>query len=647
MTDIICPLCGKPNPPDLDECKYCQAPLKTGGFIAPPEGGDELVKPISPSGESGEAGEQATAPGTPPNLEQSVPDWLKQTEASFLDQSETTPSEGRPEQPGHDQIYEQSDSLQNWPTVHPGGRDNAIDDDWLASLLAEAGVNEPAQSGAPEQAAQEPVEEPAKEPAQEPPQEELLEPAETSAEEPSEEEQATPTLPADKPAWLTSLEASSTIKLEGVVPPAEVHPEQPVAEEAAEKKEEEPPEPPDWLKIPPAEESAPPSKESEPPISPAELPGWLEALRPSDTVAPTGPVEDVSTADIVTAGPLVGLRGVISTHPSAIRARKPPTYSIKLRVTDEQKARVEMMEELLAGEDKPTPLPAQPIITSQIIFRVIVAASLLLPIFWMIIFGKQDAAPPQTGNIPGVVDFTQQIQKLPTGAAVLVAFDYEAGFSGELNVAINNVITQLMNKNAYLALVATNPSGPALGESTIKNVYSGMVGNTTAYSSYANLGYIPGGVMGLSGLAASPRSVVPYSLNSDNVWAGPPLNAITSIKDFNAVIVLTNDSDTARNWVEQVGPQLQQAGRPLLFVSSSQAEPLIRPYYQATPSQVQGLIGGLAGGVAYARSVGDIQQNGVWDAYSIGVTVSILIIIIGSIAGGILKTLPADKKKEK
>jgi hypothetical protein len=220
-------------------------------------------------------------------------------------------------------------------------------------------VNEPAQSGEPEEAAQEPVDKSAEELAEEQPQEEFIEQAETFAEEPSEEEQATPAVEADKPAWLTSLEASSTIKMEGVVPPAGAHPEQPAAEEAAEKKDEEPPEPPDWLKTLPTEESASPSKESEPQISPAELPGWLEALRPSETVAPTGPVEDVSTADIVTAGPLVGLRGVISTHPSAIRARKPPTYSIKLRVTDEQKARVEMMEELLAGEDKPTPLPTR------------------------------------------------------------------------------------------------------------------------------------------------------------------------------------------------------------------------------------------------------------------------------------------------
>ena len=342
----------------------------------------------------------------------------------------------------------------------------------------------------------------------------------------------------------------------------------------------------------------------------------------------------------------MGLRGVISPHPSAIRARKPPTYSIKLRVTDEQKARVEMMEALLADEEKPTPLPTPPIITSRNIFRIIIAVALLLPIIWMIITGRQNAAQPQTGNIPGVVDFTQQIQKLPLGAVVLVAFDYEAGFSGELNVAVSNVITQLMNKSTYLALVATTPSGPALGESAIKAVYSNLVGNSATYPSYANLGYIPGGTLGLAGLAASPRSVVPYSLNNENAWASAQLNAIETIKDFNAVIVLTNDSDTARIWIEQVGTQLQDAGKPLLFVSSSQAEPLILPYYEASPSQVQGLIGGLAGGVAYARSVGNIQQNGVWDAYSVAVTVSILIIIIGSIASGVVKTLAAEKKKE-
>lgn len=229
---------------------------------------------------------------------------------------------------------------------------------------------------------------------------------------------------------------------------------------------------------------------------------------------------------------------------------------------------------------------------------------------------------------------------------MLIAFDYEAGFSGEMNLAISNVITQLMIKNTYLTLASTNPSGPALGESMIRSAYSGIAGDTSPYPYYANLGYIPGGTAGLLGLATTPQTIVPYALNGDNVWAGAPLNTVSSIQDFNAVIVLTNDADTARVWIEQVGPLLREVNRPLLLVSSSQAQPLILPYYAATPSQVQGLISGLAGGVAYARSVGNIQQNGIWDAFSIGMTVSILIILIGSIASGVVKTIPTSKKKE-
>jgi hypothetical protein len=253
---------------------------------------------------------------------------------------------------------------------------------------------------------------------------------------------------------------------------------------------------------------------------------------------------------------------------------------------------------------------------------------------------------PQSGNYPGLVDFTQEIQTLPNGAPVLVAFDYEAGFSGEMSLAINSTISQLMKKNAYLALVSTNTSGPALAEGTIKNVYMKQMGNSANYPYYANLGYIPGGTMGLLGLAKSPQSTVPYTLNDVDVWAVAPLSEISTVADFSAVLVMTNDADTARNWIEQVGPFLKDANRPLLFISSSQAEPLILPYYKNYPPQVQGLIAGLAGGVAYARSLGNIQANGVWDAFSIGISVSALVIIIGSIAGAVTKTLPAKDKKE-
>jgi hypothetical protein len=83
-----------------------------------------------------------------------------------------------------------------------------------------------------------------------------------------------------------------------------------------------------------------------------------------------------------------------------------------------------------------------------------------------------------------------------------------------------------------------------------------------------------------------------------------------------------------------------------LIVTSSQAEPLLRPYYDAVPSQVQGLVAGLVGGLALARTVGSLQQNGVWDAFSIGITVSVVIILAGSIIGGVYQMRTTGTKKE-
>jgi hypothetical protein len=50
--------------------------------------------------------------------------------------------------------------------------------------------------------------------------------------------------------------------------------------------------------------------------------------------------------------------------------------------------------------------------------------------------------------------------------------------------------------------------------------------------------------------------------------------------------------------------------------------------------------------LAYGRTVGSISQNGLWDAYSIGISASVLIILIGTIAGVVVKMPENDKKKE-
>ena len=629
MAEIICPLCGKPNPPELEECQYCQAPLKTGGFL-PPSPEETEAESLLPSSEGDKKENQESVDQAPSsNLEDAIPEWLKATEAGF-----TQPSDEKSEESTPDDLSEQIESIINPPASPPTSQESEIDDEWLESLLTDARAGEPEGPKIEQEST-----------------EELnmgLEPSQDEMEEEvsSEEEGSSSQEPAQKPDWLADLEASSTIKLEGGMFGTEPGVDATTPKEVPEEETPASIDQPDWLNKILPEEQPESSEEAEESIASAELPTWLEALRPSDATSPSGPVEDVSGAEVVTAGPLSGLRGVLSAQPSAIRPQKPPTYSIKLRVTDEQQARMQMMEELLAEEDKPKPLPAQHVITSQNILRLIIAIALLLPIVWVIIRNSQRTSTPQPGNITGVVDFTQSIQMLPTDATVLVAFDYEAGFAGEMNLAVTNVVTQLMNKNAYLTLVSTISSGPAMAESVIKNAYADLSGTQGVYLNYANLGYVPGGTMGILGLVTSPKSILPYSLDGSNVWAGAPLKTVTSIAGFSAVIVTTNDPDTARIWIEQASPKLLEAGIPLLIITSAQAEPLILPYLESSPAQVQGLISGLAGGIAYARTFGNFQSNGEWDALSAGITISVLIILIGSIAGVLVKMMPANRKME-
>jgi hypothetical protein len=112
MTDIICPLCGKPNPSELDECMYCHAPLKASGFLAPSDQeGDEspFLTPLDASGEA-ETSTVKSEPGSP--LERAIPDWLKNTEEKFLEEAES-----KPEQPTSEEISAQIESLLNPPVI--------------------------------------------------------------------------------------------------------------------------------------------------------------------------------------------------------------------------------------------------------------------------------------------------------------------------------------------------------------------------------------------------------------------------------------------------------------------------------------------------------------------------------------------------
>jgi len=399
---------------------------------------------------------------------------------------------------------------------------------------------------------------------------------------------------------------------------------------------------PEWLS-PQASTPEEPEPKGESDLTPAELPGWLAAMRPVDVKKPKTPVDE---GGVESAGPLAGLHSVLPAEPEITHFKKPPVYSAKLQVTSSQKAHADLFHKMLSAGEGIEPVPTSPLITTQHAFRWLVAFIFIISIGIFIIGGGEFFPPPGNTGIPdSTYAASKIINTIPDQAPVLLAFDYEPGIAGEMNAAAASLVDHLMLKGARLTLVSTLPAGPAMAEYFIQTIQKQH--DYTSGMQYINLGYLPGGATGLLSFAQTPEWVFPLSYNGVPPWETAPLQDVEKLSDFALVVVITENPEDARAWIEQVQPRLEDT--PLLTVLSAQAEPMVRPYFSSEPNaQVNGIVSGLFGGAAYEVAVGRTNLGRTyWDAFSVGLIIALGAILIGGIVSGIQMLLPRDKNNSR
>jgi hypothetical protein len=371
----------------------------------------------------------------------------------------------------------------------------------------------------------------------------------------------------------------------------------------------------------------------------ADMPSWVQALRPVESV-----VESKSSAlgeNQVTegSGPLAGLSGVLPSAPGLGLLRKPPAYSTKLLVTDGQHHYASTLERLIAGETTPRTSKPKRLPSNQLL-RWLITALLLLAVGLPFVTGTNaNGAGIAPASLLGSSDqgaASKVVDALPPNAPVLVAFDYDAALSGELEAVAAPVMDRLLSKGVRLALISTSPTGPILAEHFLQTTplvkdYQYQSGNQ-----YINLGYLPGGPAGILYFADAPTEAVTVGMDGQPVWTAGPLQGVQKLSDFAAVIILTNNADTGRDWIEQAGPRL--GSTPMLMLISAQAEPMIRPYFDS--GQLKGLVSGLSDAKIYEQSnlsLGPTHQFGLdnqyWDSFSVGMLVAELLIVAGVVIG--------------
>ena len=549
---------------------------------------------------------------------------------------------GLVEEPGREIEEEQADWVSGLPNMgfetpdqdssafSDQGADQADDEppDWLRGIEDQA-----AEESAPEEPS--PDEEPSEE--------------EPAGQEPDEEAPQSsaftedPKVTGSLPSWMETLQTS------GLVLPTEAGQEEDM-EGAGYSEEEmstlfEQDDLPDWLgpaegeagvdQAEAGEETAPTEVQPEREIERGELPSWLHAIRPVEAV--TSAVEEEEEEEEAApepekerVGPLSGLSDVLPAEPHIVHFGSPPRPVAGFELTDVQKEYTHLLKSLVAGEQAVTPPTRRSVANPQQILRWIIAVMLLAVTFGTLWLGNSFtlALPDPVGMPPENLAVVSLVNELGPEDRVLLAFEYQPGLSGELEAASTALVQHVLLQQAQLVLVSSQPVGPGLGEAFLKEHFSGV--SYISQSGYANLGYISGGSAGLLGLAGDIRQG-----GSDHSWDQPPLDAIQSIRDFSLVLVLTDDPDVARSWIEQVGPVLAPditgQGVPLAMVVSAQAEPLVYPYDSASPRQISGLVSGVTGGAYYENVVGSSEAGSIWTAYNAGLMVAVIIIAVGSI----------------
>ena len=544
-----------------------------------------------------------------PTAEEPVPDWLK----AF---AEEPPAPTAPAEP-----------------VAPTAEEPVPD--WLKTFAEEPPAPAtPAESAAP--TAEEPAPDWLKAFAEEPPAPAApAEPAAPTAEEPVPdwlkafaEESPAPTAPAQPavpaaeepaPDWLKAFAEETPGTTQASQPPST-----PAVIGTSGAGEEDLSSPlemeiPDWLAGISAEAtSSQPAAEETPALEAAELPAWVQAMRPIEAIL-SSEVEGAASLEEEKEGPLAGLRGVLPRAPETLPYIRPRTYSVRLNVTQDHQAHVQLLEQLIAAESQPRPRQATPAQKSGLfgywLIAILLLAAILLPLFG----GTQMTAMPAL--IPrGTWQFIESFNALPASPTILLVLDYEMSTSGEMEALLLPPLRHLTSiKQAHLAFIALNPLMSTMDERLLEALHVAQPQMPLPES--VNLGYLPGGLSALPLFASNPTFAA--SPEARARWERSPFQRVKTLSDFNCVVLVTDNAESARLWIEQTS----SLKYTLLMVSSARSAPMLSPYFYS--GQAKGMIAGLNDAAAYEQMSGlSGLARRYRDAYSAG-----LLLALG--AGGI------------
>jgi hypothetical protein len=367
------------------------------------------------------------------------------------------------------------------------------------------------------------------------------------------------------------------------------------------------------FELPPASEFAAPES-SAAVTNEAEMPGWLQALRPRELEE----APEVEEQPVQTSGPLAGIRNVIEISPVVAEAHT----SVRLpqfTVSRDQELQVELLRQLTRDDQKKATVVARVqagalAVPLRLALSVLLLAALLLGYFMPVLALPlpETVAPP----LPPAAQPVAPLLQNNGGRPVLLAFEYTPAFAGELDLQAAMFLRQLSAGGSPVIVVSQHTAGVPLARQA-----TARLAGTTVHE----IGFLPGEAVGLRRLGACLGS----GSDCATIYGRPLAPELQqALADVGLVIVITADKGSLVNWIEQVAAQSEV---PVVAAVSQSLAPVAAAYFAA--GQLQGVIGGLPAVAAYERlfPTGERPGNEQLAAQTIAQWLVVLLLVLGNL----------------
>jgi hypothetical protein len=262
-------------------------------------------------------------------------------------------------------------------------------------------------------------------------------------------------------------------------------------------------------------------------------------------------------------------KGEISDSPASDQGEAPDVGAEPMTVGS-QEAQAEILKEVVAAESVPQykKLAEKP--KKSDIWRWIGILFLLaiLAAFWFLFLNRP--APAPLGIAAGTA-FWNRLDSIQPAGKVLVILDYQPATADEMHANLQPIMARLKAQSAQVSLIALWPDGLWLGRELLEEA---------AFPLTTELNFLPGGSLAMLANAAGLKP------------AGSALETQTSLisnslalKEKELILYATDNPESAKTWIEQVGSFLQP--EQSLMVSTQASQVMLQPYYDS--SQIAGL----------------------------------------------------------